>query len=85
MLVDVTNIKLLGGYNMLLSFDNGQTGQVNIQDIIKFEGVFAPLKDYKYFAEVKVNHDIGTICWQNGADIAPDTLFAAIKTPHSLD
>lgn len=75
MIIDVTEVKVLEGYNLLLHFDNGESGRVNVQDIIKFEGVFAPLKDYKFFSNVHVNQDIGTICWANGADIAPDFLY----------
>jgi hypothetical protein len=37
-------------------------------------GVFAPLADPQYFAKVRLDEELGTIVWPNGADIAPDTL-----------
>jgi hypothetical protein len=39
---------------------------------------FAPLEDTAYLARVRVNPDIGTICWPNGADLDPDVLYSAI-------
>ncbi len=35
-------------------------------------------KDKKFFSQVKVNSDIGTICWDNGADISPTFLHENI-------
>ena len=75
MLIDVVNVKILDGYNLLLHFNDGNSGKVNVEKIVKFEGVFSSLKDYDFFTKVRVNSDIGTICWENGADIAPDFLY----------
>jgi hypothetical protein len=43
-----------------------------------FEGVFSPLKAPDRFAELRVDPDLGTICWPNGADIAPEALYDAL-------
>lgn len=37
--------------------------------------MFEPLKDLSLFAQVKVDPDLGTIAWPNGADLAPDALY----------
>jgi hypothetical protein len=41
-------------------------------------GVLEPLKDKAYFTRVRVDPDIGTVCWRNGADLDPDVLYAAV-------
>lgn len=76
---DVITVKVLDQYSLFLSFDDGKEGTIDISKIIPFKGVFEPLKSLEYFKQVKVNHDIGTIAWPNGADIAPETLYEKVK------
>ncbi len=33
-----------------------------------------PLRDPAYFAQVRVDHELGTVCWPNGFDLDPDVL-----------
>jgi hypothetical protein len=44
--------------------------------IPRFDGVFTPLKDPEYFRSVRVNPEVGTIVWPNGADLCPDVLYS---------
>ncbi|MCB1191421.1 MAG: DUF2442 domain-containing protein [Leptospiraceae bacterium] len=46
-----------------LKFENGISGVINLEKLIVYEGVFEPLKDWNYFKQVKVNQDLGTVCW----------------------
>jgi hypothetical protein len=36
------------------------------------------LKDSSYFAQVRVDPELGTIVWSNGADIDPDVLYGLL-------
>ena len=36
------------------------------------------LKDQKYFATVYVNKELGTIVWDNGADLSPSYLYSIV-------
>ncbi len=40
-----------------------------------FDRVFEPLRDLDSFRQVRVEPDIGTTTWPNGADLCPDVLY----------
>ena len=84
MLQDVINVECLGGYQLRLRFEDGVEGIVDISELVKFTGIFAPLEGRNYFVRVNVDPDIGTVCWPNGADLDPDVLYAAI-TGETID
>lgn len=76
---DVIKVKVLENYKLYLQFEDGYAGEIDISEIIPFNGVFQPLKDKAFFDRVFVNPDLGTICWENGADLAPYYLYKNIK------
>jgi len=43
--------------------------------------MFAPLRDVDRFAEVRLDPEIGTIAWPNGADFAPEFLRTLVEQP----
>ncbi len=73
--VDVVKVKVLDRYRLYVQFEDGRAGELDIAKLVPFVGVFAPLKDRVFFEEVFVNADLGTICWSNGADLAPSYLY----------
>ena len=75
---DVVAARCVGGHRLRLRFDDGLEGEVDLGRLIRFVGVFAPLADAAEFAKVRVNPDLGTIVWPNGADVDPDVLHAAV-------
>ena len=78
MLKDVVEVRPLDGYRLFLRFEDGARGEVDLAKMIRFEGVFAPLRDRQKFLEVRVNGELGTICWPNGADLDPDVLYSRV-------
>ena len=73
---DISAVQYLGGYRLRLTFADGAVGDIDLT--AKFEGplgpIFEPLRDLEEFAKVRVDPDLGTITWPNGADLAPDVL-----------
>lgn len=78
MLKDVIEARASGGYRLHLRFEDGVEGEIDLAALVDFTGVFAPLKDPGEVAKVRVDHDLGTICWENGADLDPDVLYAEL-------
>lgn len=73
---DVTSVEPKDGYRLFLRFEDGAAGIVDVAELVEFTGVFAPLRDPAYFEQVRVEPDIGTIVWPNGADLDPIVLYA---------
>jgi hypothetical protein len=74
MLNDIVEVAHLGDYRLFLRFADGAAGEIDLGPLLQFTGVFEPLLDPQFFALVRVNPDIGTIVWPNGADLCPDVL-----------
>ena len=71
---DVVEVRYVREYIVWLRFQDGTSGEVDIQP--SFKGpVFEQLKDIEYFKKVRVDSEVGTIVWPNGADVAPETLY----------
>jgi uncharacterized protein DUF2442 len=77
--IDVIQVSVIENYELMLTFEDGKTGRIDIAKYIPFKGIFSPLKDKQYFSQVYVNKNIGTICWNNGADIAPEFLYTHLE------
>jgi Protein of unknown function (DUF2442) len=77
MLKDIVEVRLAGAYRLYLRFADGVEGEVDIASLVRFHGVFAPLQEQGNFAAVRVDRELGTIVWANGADLDPDVLYAA--------
>jgi hypothetical protein len=72
----VTDVRILDGYCLELTFSDGLRGIVDLSKrIVGRGGVFEPLEDPEFFRQVRVNHELGTIVWPNDADFCPDLLY----------
>jgi hypothetical protein len=78
MLKDIVRVRPLKDFHLHLEFEDGAQGEVDINKLIKFRGVFEPLKDESFFIKVDVNTEWGTIFWPNGADLDPDVLYSLV-------
>ena len=72
---DVIAVEYLSDHRLLLTFESGEQREVDVASLVRFDGVFEPLDDLDFFRQVRVEPDIGTITWPNGADLCPDVLY----------
>ncbi len=77
-MVDVTKVEARGGHRLWVEFGDGASGEVDLAGILSFAGVFEPLRDLAYFARVRVDRELGTIVWPNGADLDPIVLHSVV-------
>lgn len=78
MLKDIVDVQPLDGYRLHLRFEDGAEGDVDVTDLVPFEGVFAPLRDRAAFTAVRVDPNLGTVVWPNGADLDPAVLYSKV-------
>ena len=74
----VLEARYLGGHCVWLRFDDGLEGEIDLgPDLVgRLRGpVFEPLRDPTYFAQFTVDW---TLTWPNGADLAPESLYARV-------
>ena len=74
----ITAVEVLDGCRVCLTFKDRTEGVVDLADLIGRGPVFEPLQDPDYFRKVRASRIIGTIVWPNGADVAPETLYARV-------
>jgi len=74
----VVDARYLGEYRIKVCFDDGKEGIVDLSKYPDKGGVFSPLSDPEYFKNFFI--DLNTLCWPNGADIAPERLYEQIET-----
>ena len=78
MFLHVTTARPLGGSRLWLRFDDGAEGEVDLGP--ELDGpVFAPLRDPAVFAQVRVDPELRTVAWPNGADLAPEFLRGLLR------
>mgnify|MGYP001571298688 CR=1 FL=1 len=69
----VVEARYVSGYRIELLFNTGVRKTVDFSHWLKGP-VFEPLRNRQAFRKFYI--DGGTICWPNGADIAPETLYS---------
>ena len=84
MILHITEAKYLKNYQVQVSFNDGRTGIANLKDAL-YGTVFQSLKDKDLFSQLKLDKELDTITWPNGADFAPEYIyFTAFKDEPEL-
>jgi hypothetical protein len=69
----VAAFSIVGPYTLSVSFVDGTEQLVDLKPVL--HGVlFGPLQDLAVFNAVRLDEEVGTLVWPNGADFDPATL-----------
>ena len=74
-MLHVDKVDWIDGHMLRLSFDNGVKKVVDVHPLLTGP-VFVPLLEVSAFSEVTIDPVARTIVWPNGADLAPEALYA---------
>jgi len=78
MILHVREARYVRDYVIRLRFNDGAEGEVDLSGELEGE-VFEPLKDPAAFKRFRVDPELETIVWDNGADLAPEFLYEKMK------
>lgn len=70
----VAKVTVISPYTIEVVFTDGHQREINLENELWGE-VFEPLRDPDEFAKAFVDQEAGTVCWPNGADLAPQWLY----------
>lgn len=78
MLPKVIDARHAGQYKVWLRFADGLSGEIDLADEL-WGTMFEPLKNVEMFAKLRVDGDLDTIVWPNGADLSPQWLHEQLE------
>ena len=70
--------RYVSDYVIELQFADGRKGTIDLQEEL-WGPVFEPLRDPAYFRRFRVDPELHTIVWENGADFSPEFLYSQVR------
>lgn len=69
----VRSFEILKPYTLRVGFDDGTEQAIDFRPVLAGE-LYGPLRDLALFNQVRIDLEIHTLVWPNGADFDPATL-----------
>ena len=73
-MIRVTDARHVRDFVVWVQFNDGTNGEVDLSDEL-YGQVFEPLQNPDFFVKFKVDPEVHTLTWPNGADFAPEFLY----------
>ena len=74
----IKEARYIKDYVVWIRFSDGIEGQADLESELGGE-IFKPLKKVEYFKQFKLDDDLMTLTWANGADFAPEFLYDLVQ------
>lgn len=78
MIPRLTEARHVSGYRVWLKLEDGKEGEIDLEKELWGE-IFEPVRDKQRFKEFRVDPELNTLTWPNGADFAPEYLYRKIS------
>ena len=69
----VKAVSVLEGYSLRVDFEDGSSQTIDFEPVLRGE-LYGPLRDPALFRKVRIDPEVHTLVWPNGADFDPSTL-----------
>ena len=69
----VRSVKNVAPYTLRVGFDDGTEQTIDFRPVLAGE-LYGPLRELSVFNQVKIDPEVHTLVWPNGADFDPATL-----------
>ena len=69
----VTSFVLRQGYSIEMTFSDGISREIDFRPVLEGE-LYGPLQDLTLFRQVRLDPEVHTLVWPNGADFDPAIL-----------
>ena len=70
----IKTFKIIGPQIIEVVFENNILKTINLAPVLYGE-MYGPLKDADFFKQVKLDEEVQTLVWPNGADFDPSMLY----------
>src|SRR3989441_13220274 len=69
----VWSFEIIAPYTLLVRFEDNSEQKIHFEPVLAGE-LFRPLRDLDLFNQVRIDPEVPTLVWPNGADFDPATL-----------
>jgi len=69
----VESFEIVSPYTLRVRFDDGTEQTIDFRPVLAGE-LYGPLRDLSLFNQVRIDPEVHTLAWPNGADFDPATL-----------
>jgi hypothetical protein len=79
----VRSFQIVAPFSLRVLFDDETEQVINFESVLAGE-IYRPLRDLALFDQVRIDPEVHTLVWPNGADFDPATLHAWPKLAETI-